>query len=421
MPSKELTIFRVHMSEAIAAARRGETELAALYREVDALVRTTLRGRADHLTAPEIQQYVDEAFEKTLFKRLKSVRVSIETGAKLGPKASRKTMRAVYGEEVARAQVRASPKALTQAADRIAGRVTVDQVSLTRRMRRVDRAVSAEMAREVEAGVRQKKGILGAARKIEKLDPREVRLPQYLQQVEDAARAGNLPELKQLTKRYAAHAKTMLGELQADGTRRASKYSLRSATARFVKDIEQAGPKGIDKVVKQYITEKAAFRANLIARHETVEAFRRSYIEQSKNKPGVVGMQWRLSPTRHPVPDECDIYANQNAHELGPGVYPADRVPRHPHPACLCSITVVLDKQHFSRQRADNDNAIPDELRDRKSPGAIGWLKQNDQVAAKILGPTRHALMKQGVTVLHPDGKPRLVRDLLPKVERAAQ
>lgn len=413
MPSKELTIFRVHMKEALAAARKGEGELAILYQEVANDVTAKVEARGDRVSAVELEGAINEAFEKTAFKRIRIVRTSIENAAKLGPKASKKTMRAVYGEEVARAQVRSSKKAVTEAAERIAGRTTVDGVALTKRMRKVDRSIASEMAREVEKGIRQKKGILGAARQIEKLDPREVRLPQYLQKVETAARGGNLDELKKLTAGYTGHVKRMLGEHQADGSRIASKFSLRSATQRFLKDVEKAGPKGVDKVVKRYVTEKAAWRANVIARHESVEAYRRSYIEQSKNKPGVIGMAWHLSPTRHPVPDECDIYAHQNAYKLGPGVYPADKVPHHPHPLCLCSVTVVLDKHHFKRGQAANDNAVPPLLHDGKSPDALGWLKANDSAAAKILGPTRHALMKQGVNVLDGEGKPLLVRDLL--------
>lgn len=412
MPSPEDRIYRIHLKDALVAAKQGEGELAVLYQEVANDVGAKVRARGDRVTAPELEAAIDEAFQKTAFRRVKIIKTTIEKGGKLGPKASRKTMREVYGDEVAKAQVRGSRKALTEAAERIAGRTTVDGVSVNKRLRKVDRAISSEMAREVEKGIRQKKGILGAARKIEKLDPRRVELPQYLQRVEAAARGGNLDELKKLTSKYRKYAEG-LGEVQADLTRKASKYSLRTATQRFLKDVEKTGAKGIDKIVDRYIKDKAAFRANLIARHETVEAFRRSYIEQSKNKPGVVGMAWRVSPTRHGIPDECDLYANQNAYKLGPGVYPADKVPRHPHPACICSVTVVLDKHHFKRGDAANDNALPPKLHDEKSPDALGWLKANDQAAAKILGPTRHRLMHEGVNVLHPDGKPRLVRDLL--------
>lgn len=411
MPSKELTIFRVHMKEALAAATKGEGELAILYQEVANDVIAKVHERGDKATALELEKEIDDAFTRTAFKRIKIVKASIEKGAQLGPKASKKTMRAAYGGEVARASVRTSKKAATEAANRIAGRTTVDGVALTKRMRRVDKEIAGEMAREVDKGIRQKKGILGAARQIEKLDPREVQLPKYIQKVRDAAKAGNVDALKRVTARYTRYVDS-LGEIQPDMTKAASKYSLRTATKRFMRDVEKAGMSGVDKIVDRYVKDKAAFRANTIARHETVEAFRRSYIEQSKNKPGVVGMRWRTSPTRHPIADECDVYANQNAYELGPGVYPADKVPSHPHPNCLCSVTVVLDKDHFKRGKAENDNAVPPALKDTKSPDAIGWLRANDAIAAKILGSTRHALMKQGVNVLDAEGKPLLVREL---------
>jgi hypothetical protein len=418
LPSKEQTIFRIHLKEALSAAREGEGELAILYQEVANDVTAKVHARGDKVTAPELQADIDEAFQKTAFKRIKIVKASIEKGAQLGPKASKKTMRAVYGDEVAKAQVRSSKKAVTEAASRIAGKTTVDGVAVGKRMRKVDKQVSAEMAREVEKGIRQKKGILGAARQIEKLDPREVKLPKYIERVRDAAKAGNVDELKKVTARYTKYVDS-LGEIQPDMTKAASKYSLRSATKRFMKDVEKTGTGGVDKLIERYVKERAAFRANTIARHETVEAFRRSYIEQSKNKPGVVGMRWIVSPTRHKIADECDLYANQNAYELGPGVYPADKVPRHPHTNCLCAVVVVLDKDHFKRGKAENDNAVPPALQDKKSPDAIGWLKANDAAAAKILGPTRHALMKQGYKVLDAEGKPRLVRDLTQDIRPA--
>lgn len=110
----------------------------------------------------------------------------------------------------------------------------------------------------------------------------------------------------------------------------------------------------------------------------------------------------------------CDLYANQNAHGLGPGVYPVDAVPRHPHPACLCACVAVFDRKHFQRPPEER-GGVPDELRDAKSPKGLDWLKQNDALAQKILGPTRHQLLKQGVNVLDKEGKPRLVRDLVAK------
>ena len=51
--------------------------------------------------------------------------------------------------------------------------------------------------------------------------------------------------MKALAKRYTARAKKMLGTLEG-GTRKASPYSLRSATQRFLKDVQKVGADGVD-------------------------------------------------------------------------------------------------------------------------------------------------------------------------------
>lgn len=426
MPPTPLQIYRARLAEVLASVAQGQRDLASIHAQVSVEIIEQIRRAGDNTNALELARQFDEAFKKTAFKRLSITKTLIEKGAKAGPKASRATIRATFGEATTKAQVRASKKALTEASERISGRVTVDGVALSKRIRRVDREVTAEMAREVQAGIQQRKGILGAARKIEKLDPRETKLPKYLSDLELAAREGNLPEVKRLSKQYLKRV-AALGEIQVDGTIVASKYSLRKATARFVADVQKASTGGLDKVVKKYVTERAAWRANVIARHETVNAFRQSYLAQTKNKPGVVAFKWNLS-TRHAVHgkgggtphDECDLYAVQNAHGMGPGVYPKDQVPDAPHPMCLCSCVAVMDRKHF--QRAENDQGtFPADMRDAVSPDALGWLRANPDQAAAILGPTRHTLLKQGVHVLDATGKPRLVRELLPRFSRAAE
>jgi len=62
----------------------------------------------------------------------------------------------------------------------------------------------------------------------------------------------------------------------------------------------------------------------------------------SVQSPAVQAVSWTLS-TRHgslaSSPDECDFLASQDAFDLGPGLYPPEKVPSHPHPNCECSIT----------------------------------------------------------------------------------
>ena len=67
----------------------------------------------------------------------------------------------------------------------------------------------------------------------------------------------------------------------------------------------------------------------------------------SVQSPAVKSVVWTLS-TRHgslqSSPDECDFLASQNAFDLGPGHYPPEKVPSHPHPNCECRTTVVTKR-----------------------------------------------------------------------------
>jgi hypothetical protein len=426
VPPTPLQIYRARLAEVLASVAQGQRDLQSIHAQVSAEIIEQIHRAGDNTNAVELARQFDDAFKKTAFKRLSITKTLVESGAKAGPKAGRATIRATFGDATTKAQVRATKRALTEASERISGRVTVDGVALGKRIRSVDKDVAADLAREVQAGIQQRKGILGAARKIERIDPRESKLPKYLAEIEHAARTGNVADVKRLSKQYVKRI-AALGEIQVDGTIAASKYSLRKATARFVQDVQKASASGVDKLVKKYVTERAAWRANVIARHETVSAFRQSYIEQTKYKPGVVAFRWQLS-TRHAThgkhggtpQDECDLYAVQNAHGMGPGVYPKDQVPDAPHPLCLCSTVAVMDRKHFERA-ANDQGAFPADMRDATSPDAPAWLRANPDQAAAILGPTRHSLFKQGVNVLDETGKPRLVRELVSRFSRAAE
>jgi hypothetical protein len=80
-------------------------------------------------------------------------------------------------------------------------------------------------------------------------------------------------------------------------------------------------------------------------------------------------------------------------------------------------LTAVLDRRHFSRP-ASQRVGIPDDMRDTESPDVIGWMVNNQGISERIVGPTRWAAFKQGVDVLDGDGRPLLVRDVLPAMAR---
>ena len=98
-------------------------------------------------------------------------------------------------------------------------------------------------------------------------------------------------------------------------------------------------------------------------------------------------------------------------------MFPPDKVPQNPHPACRCSCSCVLDRQHFERP-ASQRVGVPDDMRDTQSPDAVGWMISNAGKAERIVGPTRWAAFKQGIDVLDHEGRPRLVRDILPEMGR---
>jgi hypothetical protein len=416
MTDKALTLYRAELKKVLRAVQRGELELSAAHSQLATSVLAKLRETSVRRTQAELEALFDAEFAKSFPKRVSIVRKAIRTGADSGREVGKQTFRAVLGDDVLDAHVKDAAGAMSEAVDRIAGRVTVDKTGLTKRMRRVDREVSQGMASEVQRGVRQKRGILGAARKIEKLDPRSAELPRYLQELEAAARAGDKGAVRSIAQSYAKRI-AALGEAQTDGTFVASKFSLKSATKRFVQDIQTASEKQLDRVVNRYVKEKLAYQANRIARSETVEAMRQSYVKQMADKPGVVCFQWTLS-NRHASSlhggsrmDVCDILANANAYGLGPGRYPAAHVPKLPHPNCICSVHAVIDRAHFDR--TSEEGRVPKDMQDHESPDAAGWLKQHPDKARVILGPTRHALLERGHEVLEPSGQPKLVRTLL--------
>lgn len=418
MSDDSLRIFREQLAALLREFDASGADLASIHSQLASDIVAKLRALPENsnMSTEQLQALFEQEISKTLPRRASIIRTNIEAGAAGGRKAARMTIRTVFGDQVQDKHVRATAKALSEAGERIAGRVTVDGVGLTKRLRRVDREIAQEMAAEVQAGIRQRRGILGAARKIERLDPRAVELPQYLQELERAARLGKVDEVKKLAKGYASRI-AKLGEIQPDGAIKASKYSLRSATKKLVADVQKSSGDGLDKIVERYVQDKAAFRANLISRHETAEAYRGSYVEQTKNKPGVWGYRWTLS-TRHsslhkpgtPM-DVCDIYASQDI-GYGKGIYPTNNLPKTPHPQCLCSQSAMIRSDVFDVPESEQ-NQPPASARDHKSPDAVGWLKQNDAAAARILGPTRYALFKDGRDVLDANGAPRLVRDLL--------
>lgn len=93
--------------------------------------------------------------------------------------------------------------------------------------------------------------------------------------------------------------------------------------------------------VYKFITPGVAggesYAAMRLARTEINNAFHQQQITAGQ-RPWVDATRWNLSGS-HKRPDDCNKFAQQDSHRLGPGKYPADDVPSKPHPNCLCYLT----------------------------------------------------------------------------------
>lgn len=414
------------VAEATRNSELAEAELANVYGKASSDVQELIRARGDTLTRRKAANDVERVLEGAVLERARVIAVSIRSANKGGVAAARRTFDVVFGEERVRSQVRASSKALVEGSERIAGRTTVDGVGLVKRIKRHDVDTVQAIAREVDDVFRAGKGALDAADKIARLPGAvPVKLAKYQQELVDAVRGldgltaseakAARSELGKLARKHMRYVET-LGEMQADGSVQASAYSLRGPSKRFIQQIQKATGADIDRVIAKNMEERALYRARVIARHETNQAFDAAYVEQNKNKPGHVGFRWS-TVGRHPRPDECDVYAAANYDDLGPGVYKADNLPTK-HPMCLCAITSVVDLAHFDRP--EDSPRIPQDFVDTESPDVHAWYAANRQRAVEVLGHKRVALMDEGHTVYDEHGAPLPIWQIL-GVRRAAE
>src|SRR5690606_1580895 len=79
------------------------------------------------------------------------------------------------------------------------------------------------------------------------------------------------------------------------GSSASANHSMRAATEQLVKDLRRAAPEQIDDIVERFVVEKARYQARVIARTETIAAYRRAFIREQESKPHSVGIRWTLS------------------------------------------------------------------------------------------------------------------------------
>lgn len=283
------------------------------------------------------------------------------------------------------------------------------------------------MRRQIVASQRAGESVERVAERLLDLDRPHVELPAHVEELRDAARfaleRGDENLYERAVDRWQARIRR-LGERQADGTLAAGSTTMRSATAQLVRDLRRARPEQLRTIVDRWVLDRARYQARVVARTETVEAFRDGYRGATMSQPYVKGYRWTLS-NRHGKPDVCDVLANQDLHGLGPGGYPVDEVPSTPHPLDLCSQVAIVDAQHFQRElarmRGQPEPPRPWE-RGTRETGAEWLARQSEADRVAILGPTRaRVFAERPGRVVTPDGHVRPVHAVLgrPTPERS--
>lgn len=107
---------------------------------------------------------------------------------------------------------------------------------------------------------------------------------------------------------------------------------------RFIADL---APQDAQRAIEKYVKKKLNYNATRVSRTEIQRAYRTSYLEQAKKLPFVKGVKWNRSRTEYDC-SICENLATADLYGLGPGIYPADKVPIMPHPHCRCFYSTIL-------------------------------------------------------------------------------
>jgi hypothetical protein len=257
------------------------------------------------------------------------------------------------------------------------------------------------MRQTIQDSVRAGEKITRTAERLLDADAPLVELPRYVRELSDAARLRpGEPNA------YAAAVKRWQGQVARLGQGaelKAGEYTIQSATRELVRKLQTAKPEQIDKVVNRWILEKARYQARVIARHESVEAARRSARESLSKQPWNHGVRWTLSGA-HAKPDQCDLYASVDMHGLGPGGYPLDKVPAK-HVSCTCFEAAIVDQHYQDRElaKARGEEEPPKPWLSGKQETPEDWLRSQPVSALRsIVGPNRAELVRKGHKVLEP-------------------
>lgn len=394
----------------VSRERKLDAEYGAALERLQLRLRNTPPGK--------VPKAIRDELAKLVKKVAPHIEHGIEQGTIKGDAAARQQYESLFDRSSARAGFQTGAQSMALAGKRIRGAVYVDKFPLSRRLWNNHQKLAKKMGAEIQGAIRAGESMTGIADRIIGYtdqhwisNPPKLQMPKYIEELTDAAkRATELGQPNILQDAVGDYSK-QVNKLGQSSKGFAS--SVRPASKQFIKDIAGKTPEQIDKIAERWMIDKARYHARMIARTETVEAYRDSYRESVKDKPWTQGMKWNLSPS-HPHADICDVLASQDNYGLGAGGYPADEVPDTPHPMDMCYQTAIMDQNHFQRELAKRkgEKPPPTPWKSKGKTTAHDWLKkQSEEKRVQILGRKRAKLFKQEPeNAISPKGKMKAVR-----------
>lgn len=150
---------------------------------------------------------------------------------------------------------------------------------------------------------------------------RSPKWPKYMRQA--------ITEDPQSFAQYRAIARRMAGNIKTP--------ALKAAYLEALDEMENGrGWNRLGRKLQVAFEERMRYHANRIAQTELHRAWIDQQAEEIMSDDSIEVVQVKMSAS-HPEVDICDLFAEQDAYGLGPGLYPKARAPKPPfHPHCRC-------------------------------------------------------------------------------------
>lgn len=177
--------------------------------------------------------------------------------------------------------------------------------------------------------------------------------------------------------------------------------ALRAAYSEALDELEKGtGFEHLSKKLNVAFEERMRYHANRIAQTELHRAWAGQQAEEIMTDETIEVVKFEMSAT-HPRTDICDLYANQDAYGLGPGLYPKDAAPVPPlHPFCRC---MLVSRRLISAKGAKfKPEAQRSYLREVMREGGVAEAAQVVGSRAKLAEALSTSTVEQVVNIHRP-------------------